>query len=79
MSNTLDTLPSALLSHLDAALPLLTQSAIRGEFLQGVSMLCAGLFINVGFLLLCWYVARREEYMVCLAAALFGFGMVAPH
>jgi hypothetical protein len=73
MSN-LDHLPADLLSRLDQALPLFTQSAIRAEFLQGVYLFIAGMFICAVFMFLCWYL--RREGVVCLVAALFGFGLM---
>jgi hypothetical protein len=75
MSN-LDTLPSSLLERLDQALPLITQSAIRAEFLQGVYFFCAGLFICMAFLFLCWYWRRQGESFICFVAAMFGFGLM---
>jgi hypothetical protein len=73
MSN-LDQLPSSLLERLDQALPLFTDAAIRAEFLQGLYLFGAGLFICVTFLSLSWYL--RKESFICLMAALFGFGLM---
>jgi hypothetical protein len=42
MPNNLDVLPSDLLSRLDQVLPLITQSAIRAEFLQGFTSSAPG-------------------------------------
>ena len=75
MSN-LDILPSDLLSRLDQALPQFTDAAIRGEFLQGLYLFCAGLFICVAFLSLCWYWRRSGESFICFVAAMLGFGLM---
>ena len=75
----LDHLPADLLARLDATLPLITQSAIRGEFLQGLYLFCAGLFICVAFMFLCWYWRSQGESFVCFVAAMLGFGLMVMH
>jgi hypothetical protein len=73
MSN-LDTLPASLLNRLDQALPLFTAAAIRGEFLQGLYLFCAGLFVCIVFLSAGWYLPRHSFF--CFTAAFFGFGLM---
>jgi hypothetical protein len=79
MQNNLNILPADLLSRLDQALPLFTDAAIRGEFLHGLYLFCAGLFICVAFMFLCWYWRRSGESFICFVAAMVGFGMMVMH